>query len=341
MPRPLVSIITPFWNEALYINRCLDSIINQSYSNWELILINDGSTDESPDIAKKYEALDIRIKLIHKQNSGILASLALGFAKAEGQYITRMDADDEMPINRLELMQSHLFKLGRGNIVSGKIQYISAKPLSKGYQKYQAWINSLNTPEDFKKHLMVECVLPSPAWMMFTQDFQALNYLEPSVYPEDYNFTCKAITQGYQCHSLPHTLLLWREHPNRSSRIQDNYQIEKFWDIRWLYLNTYLKKFSFQIHLPVQIWGTGLIGKRVFKKLQQLGLSPIQWVDIHNSSERKFLYNAPIKHYQEDISWSNFFTFICVGDAKAKTKIEAYLMTKGLPFSQKQWCFLG
>ena len=252
-----------------------------------------------------------------------------------------MDADDEMPLNRLELMVDHLIKLGQGNIVSGKVQYISTKPLSKGYQKYQTWINSIHTPEDFIKHLMVECVLPSPAWMIFTQDFQALKYLESALYPEDYNFTCKAITQGYQCHSLPDIVLYWREHSKRSSRIQDHYKIEKFWDIRWLYLNTYLKKFSFQIHLPIQIWGTGPIGKRVFKKLQQLGFPPIQWIDIDPNSKNRSLYNVPIRHYQEDLSWSDCFTFICVGDAEAKTKIETYLMSKRLPFSKKHWCFLG
>lgn len=89
-----ISIIVPVYNVEKYLNRCLDSIINQSFINFELILINDGSTDKSGKICDKYAQIDKRVRVIHKKNEGVSLTRNLGINIAKGDYITFIDSDD-------------------------------------------------------------------------------------------------------------------------------------------------------------------------------------------------------------------------------------------------------
>lgn len=89
-----ISIIVPVYNVEKYLNRCLDSIINQSFNDFELILINDGSTDKSGIICDKYAQIDKRVRVIHKKNEGVSLTRNLGISIAKGDYITFIDSDD-------------------------------------------------------------------------------------------------------------------------------------------------------------------------------------------------------------------------------------------------------
>lgn len=90
----LVSVIIPVYNVSEYLSRCLDSIINQSYKNLEIIIVDDGSTDNSYKICKKYEKTDSRIRVIHKENGGAASARKVGLLSSCGEYIAMIDADD-------------------------------------------------------------------------------------------------------------------------------------------------------------------------------------------------------------------------------------------------------
>lgn len=94
--KPKVSIIVPIYNTAKYLPNCLDSIINQTYQNLEIILVNDGSTDNSEKIIEKYAKKDSRIKIISQKNSGQSTARNAGLKKATGDYIGFVDSDDEV-----------------------------------------------------------------------------------------------------------------------------------------------------------------------------------------------------------------------------------------------------
>lgn len=94
MENPLISIVVPCYNQARYLDECLMSLVKQGYQNWECILINDGSTDESLSVALKWQEKDGRIKVIDKQNEGQSAARNQGIALSSGKYVTFVDADD-------------------------------------------------------------------------------------------------------------------------------------------------------------------------------------------------------------------------------------------------------
>ena len=103
-----VSIILPIYNGEKYLNRCIDSIINQTYKNIELICLNDGSTDKTLSILKSYN--DKRIKIIDKKNSGVSDTRNIGIKNATGDYITFIDADDLYKENFIETMVNYIEK---------------------------------------------------------------------------------------------------------------------------------------------------------------------------------------------------------------------------------------
>ena len=110
MKNILISVVLPVFNGALYLDEAIVSILKQSHSNFELIVINDGSTDASLEILEKYAIQDSRITLINRQNKGLVYSLNEGILKAKGKYIARMDADDESDSYRLENQIKHIEK---------------------------------------------------------------------------------------------------------------------------------------------------------------------------------------------------------------------------------------
>ena len=102
MHTPKISVIVPVYNVQNYLRQCLDSIIGQSFSNFEMICINDGSTDDSPQILEQYAALDSRIRIISQPNRGLSAARNAGLAQATAEYIFFIDSDDYIEPDTLE-----------------------------------------------------------------------------------------------------------------------------------------------------------------------------------------------------------------------------------------------
>lgn len=127
----LVTIIVPVYNVEKYLERCLNSIIKQSYSNLEIILIDDGSTDNSGKICDEFQNIDKRIHTIHKKNGGLSSARNTGMDKAHGIYITFIDSDDWIDERFIELMVSEMENTGSDIVQcgykrinsSGKITY--------------------------------------------------------------------------------------------------------------------------------------------------------------------------------------------------------------------------
>lgn len=100
----LISIIIPVYNVSVYLRQCLDSVINQSYSQLEIILVNDGSTDDSLEICEEYQALDPRIKLINQKNTGLSGARNTGIDCTQGNYILFLDSDDWIDLETCQLL---------------------------------------------------------------------------------------------------------------------------------------------------------------------------------------------------------------------------------------------
>ncbi len=106
--RPKISIIVPVYNVQKYIRRCIDSILSQNYHNLEILLIDDGSSDDSGMICDEYAQLDTRIKVFHKENNGVSSARNLGIENASGEWIYFCDSDDEILQDGISILVSRI-----------------------------------------------------------------------------------------------------------------------------------------------------------------------------------------------------------------------------------------
>ncbi len=255
----------PVKNAAIYLRDCIDSIRNQHFTNWELIAVNDHSGDDSAEILDHYARQDQRIKKINNQGKGIIQALRLAYKNSTGEFVTRMDADDRMPVNKLGLLHETLTKYGPGNLATGKVKYFSAQALGDGYQKYQDWLNTLCDHDNHYRHIYKECVIPSPCWLVYRKDLDLCGAFNANRYPEDYDLCFRFYQLGLKVRSNDQTLHLWRDHPKRTSRNDPNYADVHFFDLKL----DYFVALDYRPKYPLVLWGTGKKGKEIARKLKK------------------------------------------------------------------------
>lgn len=104
---PTISVVVPVYNAENYISRCVESVLDQTYCNWQMILVDDGSKDKSLEICQKYANEDNRINVIHQENAGPGIARNAGIAKASGNYVVFIDSDDYIEKDYFQLLSMH------------------------------------------------------------------------------------------------------------------------------------------------------------------------------------------------------------------------------------------
>lgn len=247
---PVVSILMPVRNSERFLGECLKSILNQTYQNWELIAVNDHSTDQSGGILETFCKVDKRIKHFENSGSGIIDALTLAFERSSGTLITRMDSDDIMPESRLELMVPVALE-NQNAVITGLVEYFSDTRISDGYVSYQNWLNGINLSGRQWQNIYRECVIASPNWLTSRVVIKSVGGFKSLAYPEDYHLVFKWYESEMPIIVMPETTLLWREHPDRTSRTSSNYQQEAFFNLK---IREFLR--IDWNHEPILLWGS-------------------------------------------------------------------------------------
>ena len=107
---PLISVIVPCYNQAQFLDECLQSVLDQTYQNWECIIVNDGSPDHTEEIAKNWVEKDARFRYLSKENGGLSSARNAGIEIAKGEWILPLDADDKIGERYLELAEKEFGK---------------------------------------------------------------------------------------------------------------------------------------------------------------------------------------------------------------------------------------
>ena len=124
----------PVKNTSPFLRACLDSIVQQTWVAWELLAVDDHSSDDSLQILKAYAAQDKRIRVISNEGNGVTAALQTGHKQALGQYITRMDSDDINEPNKYAHMLGQLQQIGESYVALGEVKYFCDQRLGEGFQ---------------------------------------------------------------------------------------------------------------------------------------------------------------------------------------------------------------
>ncbi len=137
----MISVIIPIYNVEKYLTKCIESVINQTYKNLEIILVNDGSTDNSKEIIDKYSSIDSRIKVINKKNGGLSDARNVGIELAKGEYITFLDSDDWIELNMYEKLYKYI-KQENADIVQCSYQKVYDEEVNNQKNKEEVNIMS-------------------------------------------------------------------------------------------------------------------------------------------------------------------------------------------------------
>lgn len=213
---PLVTVLMPLYNTEKYIGEAVESILNQTYTNFEFIIIDDASTDNSVAIVQSYQ--DSRIQLIVKpQNTGLTVSLNMGLKLAKGKYIARMDSDDISVLNRLATQVAFMEANADVAVCGSWFQYINKETIIQHPEHHY----------EIKVALLSYCAIGHPTVMLrneFLQQHQ-LTYnteMEPA---EDYALWAKISCLG-KLANLPDVLLQYRVHENQVSSVRSSKQYD-------------------------------------------------------------------------------------------------------------------
>ena len=206
----LVSVIIPVFNAERYLAACLDSIISQSYRNLEIIIINDGSTDFSLEIAEKYADNDDRITVYSYDNSGLSEARNKGLSVATGDYISFVDADDLLLPNAFEVMLG-LLQTYDADLVEGKT--IREQILENIKSKQEIKVEVFSPKDAISKILYQDKLLPSAWGKLYKRNlFDSLEF-EKGILYEDLDIFYKVINR---CHKM-----IWIDYPVYFYRITE------------------------------------------------------------------------------------------------------------------------
>jgi len=203
MPMPLVSVLIPAFNAELTITEAVNSILTQSYDHLELIVVDDGSTDNTLSILRSFQSP--KIKIISKPNGGIVSALNLGIDHCQGHFIARMDADDISLLHRIEKQVKFLQENRAIDVVSSSYTPFSDEEGQRHYEKRV--IHPLN-PSVIHWLLGYYCVVAHPAVMMrrsIIDNGQRYN----DVLAEDLDFW-RRVSNGHNVSNIQESLLLYR-----------------------------------------------------------------------------------------------------------------------------------
>ncbi len=320
MQKPLVSILIPFKNTECFLVDCLESIEQQTYNNWELIIVDDSSTDGSYDIVREFAKKNSRIRLLKNSGRGIIEALQLAFRHSKGQFITRMDSDDVMHPEKLEVLANNLLEYGEGHVALGLVNYFSEKGIKEGYKSYEVWLNNLTKKGHNYSEIYKECVIPSPCWMVYRTDFINCDAFNPNIYPEDYDLAFRFYKHNYKCIPCEKVIHHWRDYSYRTSRTHVHYAENHFIGLKL----RYFLELDYIKNKNLILWGAGSKGKKIAKTLIEKDV-PFEWICDNPNKIGRDIYGKILKPFSDLTTIQNPQSIISVANKDAQNAIKNYM----------------
>lgn len=324
--KPRVSVILPFRNAEATLEECLDSIRNQTLRDFEVVAVDDGSSDASAERVRRWSQEDSRVRLLQPGRSGLVAAMNLGIARSLAPLVARMDADDIMRPERLAVQEAYLREHPHIALVSCQVALFPADQIRSGYREYVRWQNMCHSPADIANNLFVESPHAHPSVMFRRRVFDGLGGYCEGDFPEDYDLWLRMAEAGHAMAKVPSVLLDWRERPDRLSRTDPRYSREAFDRLRAKYLS---RDARVKDAAELCIWGAGRTTRKRVRRLLDLGVCYSGWIDIDPRKIGKTIWGRPVHAPQWLDGNAHPFVLIYVTNHGARDEIEENLNAMG------------
>ena len=327
---PRVSIVMPAYNAAATIARAIGSILTQTVTDLELLVIDDGSTDNTLSVVEHIR--DPRLRVICCAHRGVVATANTATQQARAPLIARMDADDFAHPRRIEA-QLRLLQRGKFDAVGCQVRILdpSGQPVDS-LQRYEHWINAETLASDQISALrFVELPLVNPTILARREYFQ-LGFRDIEL-PEDYDLLLRAASQGMRFGKVPEVLLDWFDGPDRLTRNDARYSDAAFMRCRRLHLSEGPLKGVRQVDL----WGVGKTGKPWLRWLQADGVTIRRAYDINDKKIGSRIHDVLVMSEHDLPPTDGTPLIIAVGAAGARETITPQIQARGYLAGRDAW----
>lgn len=325
--QPELTIVLPCRNAEVTLAACIASIRRQTLGAYEVLAIDDGSTDATPALLAAWAAADGRVRILTTGGAGLVAALNLGLAAARAPLIARMDADDVMHPQRLALQAAYLAAHPKVALVAAQAVLFPAHAVGGGYREYLRWQNRVLSPNDVAAAVYREAPFVHPT-VVFRRDIvREVGGYADGPFPEDYELWLRMHRAGLQMAKLPRNLLGWREHAGRTSRRDPRYAREAFDALRARYLADDPRLRGGR---ELVYWGAGRSTRQRARRLIMQGFPVAAWIDIDPRKIGQRIWGARVERPE----WlaerrAHAFVLIYVTNHGAQELIEPLLATWG------------
>jgi glycosyltransferase involved in cell wall biosynthesis len=324
----VISVVMPVHNAAPTLAAAVDSLLGQTEPAWELVAIDDGSTDASRAILEAYARRDRRIRVIRAERRGLVSALNAGLSATAGPLVARVDADDVCLPERLARQRRHLESRPALGLVASRVRFGGDPERAAGYARYVDWTNRLLTHEEISLARFVESPLAHPSVMFRRTLVERWGGYADGDFPEDYELWLRWLEAGVRIEKLAEPLLVWNDSPTRLSRCDRRYAKEAFYRIKARYLARWLAVHNLH-HPAVILWGAGRITRKRAQPLVDQGIAVEAFIDIDPRKVGRRIGGRPVLSPDELPPAGTSFVVSYVGSSDAREQIEARLQAAG------------
>ena len=312
----------PCHNAASTLAEALQSLLQQTYADFEVILVDDGSTDSSAEVAANVAATDARVSLVASSHVGIVEALRIAAARVRGSVIARMDADDIAEPTRLETQIDYLEKNPDIGLCGPLVSHFGEKARI-GRVRDPDWDNALHVPDAIERERFVECPIPHPTFMMRRDPFDAAGGYVDRGWAEDHDLLLRVHRAGWRLGKVAEPLLRWRHTASRLSMTNDRYAPEQF---RALKRHHLVETVLDGRHRFFQ-WGAGEVGKPWLREWGKH--APTAVVDINPRKFGKRIHGVPVIPPDELPAPGEVIVLVAVGAPGAREEIRDWFAPRG------------
>ena len=325
---PAVSVVLPVRNAAAPLGRALASVRAQSFADWELLAIDDGSTDATPTILAAAATADPRIRVVMTPPAGLVAALEAGLAAARAPLVARLDADDECLPERLAQQVAFLAAHPEIGVCATRVVFGGDPIAGRGYALHVEWTNSLLTTEEIALNRFVESPVAHPSVMFRRELVAAHGGYRATGWPEDYELWLRWMEAGVRFAKLPTPLVVWHDPPGRLSRTHPDYADTAFAACKCHYLARWLRA-HIDPARPLLLRGSGKPTRRRFAALAEGGVRLAGYVDIAPRKIGTHIGGLPVYAPEAVPPAHECFVLGAVGTRGAREFIRAELRQQG------------
>lgn len=322
----LVSIVLPAYNAAATIRCALQSCLSQNFRDFEILVIDDGSTDETAAIVRSFG--NPRIVLHTIPHAGVAQAMNFGLERASGKYIARMDADDEMHPERIEKQFAFLEAHPETGLVSSLVAHGGHKRKQGGYAEHIHWINSLVSADAIAMNRFVESPVCNPSVMFRRELVAEFGACRDGDFPEDYDMWLRWLDGGVRMEKIPEFLLTWNDLPARLTRNDPRYSPSAFENAKAGYLAKFIRENN-STNRPIWLCGAGRVTRRKSKLLIETGIMTGGYIDVDPKKIGRFYNELPVIGLKDLPPRAHAYIVSYVSTRGARSYIRAYLLEKG------------